>query len=150
MSSEWYPKIGLPDIHGHEEGDSSLTAFNFLKHRDLIHSLILWVASPSDLKGTIFPTVFPYCLNGWKGLICYAIIPITLTSTMVPKDNDLHSEKQIIMNLSSISPVLITGLVLVRPPDQSSIYLTICKEMIELIPLVFCFVLVFRHQECQL
>lgn len=40
---------------------------------------------------------------------------------MAPKDSDLPPEQQLIMNPSGISPILITGLALIRPPDQSSI-----------------------------
>lgn len=42
-NSEWYPKIGLPNIHGHEGEDSSLPAVTlFFPNAGIInHSLIL-------------------------------------------------------------------------------------------------------------
>lgn len=111
-----------------------MTVFIFSQTRRL-KSLFNPLRSPPDLKQNFaplpsqalilyhifpFPTEFPNCLHEGIGLICCAIIQITLTSTMVPKDSDLPPE-QVIMNPSCVSIILITGLALIRPPDQSSV-----------------------------
>lgn len=119
-----YPKIDLPDIHGQEGGALFLVSLRFSQTWGF-KSLFNSPSSPSDLKVTgalcspshpglgfvshlPFPTEVPHCLHVGIGLICYAVIQITVTSTMV-LDSDLPPEQQVRMNPSCASPILITN-----------------------------------------